>query len=115
MTEKISTDNLTGVMETLLPVLYARVVETQSEKPIFQDPIAVQWVERIDYDFAQYDDSPLNHLGVAIRTEIFDDLVYDFIEKHPSATIVNIAAGRSEERRVGKESNSSMLKEQRTA
>ena len=93
MLEKISTNNLTGVMETLLPVLYARVVETRQGNPIFQDPIAVQWVERIEYDFSQYDDAPMNHLGVAIRSEIFDELVRDFIQKNPSATIVNIAAG----------------------
>lgn len=93
MTDKISTDNLTGVMETLLPVLYSRVFETHQDNPIFRDPIALAWVERIDYDFSQYDDAPLNHLGVAIRTEIFDDAVRDFIGKHPSATIVNIAAG----------------------
>lgn len=93
MTEKISTEGLTGVMETLLPVLYARAYETRQEQPIIHDPIAEAWIERIDYDFAQYDKAVLNNLGVAIRSEILDEAVRKFITEHPNATIVNIASG----------------------
>ncbi|MEL6309627.1 MAG: class I SAM-dependent methyltransferase, partial [Chloroflexota bacterium] len=95
MNDKISTDGLTGVMETLLPVLYSRVVESQREDAIFHDPIAIEWAERIDYDFSRFDadKAPLNHLGVAIRTEILDEYVSNFLERHPSSTVVNIAAG----------------------
>ena len=93
MAEKISTENLTGVMETLLPVLYSRVDETQQANPIIQDPVAVEWVSRIDYDFSRFEDSVLNNLAVGIRTEILDDYTRAFLEKYPDATVINIAAG----------------------
>ena len=93
MADKIPTQNLTGVMETLLPVLYSRMFETQQENPIIQDPVAVEWVSRVDYDFSHFDDSVLNHLAVAIRTEILDDYCRAFLEKYPDAPVINIAAG----------------------
>lgn len=93
MREKLSTECLTGVMETLLPVLYARAFETRQDKPIIHDPVAEAWIERIDYNFSQYDEAVLNNLGVAIRTEIFDEKVAKFIKDNPSATIVNVASG----------------------
>lgn len=93
MSGKISADDLKGVMETLLPVLYSRVHESRQNNPIIRDPVAVDWVSRIDYNFSRFEDSALNNLAVAIRTEILDDYTRDFVEKHPTATIINIAAG----------------------
>ncbi|MGB1287853.1 MAG: class I SAM-dependent methyltransferase [Aggregatilineales bacterium] len=92
-TSKISVEALAGVAETLLPVLYARVYESRHPQAMFNDPVALAWVERIDYDFAKYDDAVLTNLGVAIRTEILDEYVREYIELHPTATIVNIGAG----------------------
>jgi methyltransferase (TIGR00027 family) len=91
--DKISAEQLTGVMETLLTVLYSRVVETRREDGIINDPIAVEWVSRIDYDFSRFDDGIINHFGVAVRTEILDEYVQSYIEECPNATIINIAAG----------------------
>ncbi|MGB7339584.1 MAG: class I SAM-dependent methyltransferase [Phototrophicaceae bacterium] len=93
MSNKIDVGNLTGVMETLLPVLYSRVYETRQASPILQDPVAEAWIARIDYDFSQYETSVLNNLGVAIRTVILDDYTNQFIAQYPQATIINIAAG----------------------
>lgn len=93
MSDKIDVNKLIGVMETLLPVLYARVFETRQEDGIINDPVAEQWLSRIDYDFSRFDTAVLNHFGVAVRTDILDDYTRGFIEEYPNATIVNIAAG----------------------
>ncbi|MGJ3239155.1 MAG: class I SAM-dependent methyltransferase [Anaerolineae bacterium] len=93
MTDKIVIDRLTGVMETLLPVLYARAFESRQPNPIVHDAVALQWVERIEYDFSRFDDALLNNLGVAVRTAIFDEHTREFIDQYPDATIINIAAG----------------------
>jgi methyltransferase (TIGR00027 family) len=90
---KISTKNIGGVPETLLPVLYARAVESRRPDGIISDPVAENWVSRIDYDFSQYDASHANNLGIAIRTEILDEYCRAFITKHPNATIINVGAG----------------------
>ncbi len=93
MAEKITVEALSGVMETLLPVLYSRVFEANQDNPIIEDPVAAEWVSRIDYDFSRFDDSELNHFAVAIRTEILDDYSRAFLEQYPAATVINIAAG----------------------
>lgn len=91
--KRVSTDELSGVLETLLPVLFSRVVETQRPDAIFKDPVAVDWVSRIDYDFTPFESAHLNNFGVAIRTEILDEYVSNFIATYPKATIVNMGAG----------------------
>lgn len=90
---KIDASHLTGVTETLLPVLYARVHESRQPEGIIRDPVAEDWVQRIDYDFSRFEDSIINHFGVAVRTEILDDYVRDIIAAHPDCTVINIAAG----------------------
>lgn len=93
MTDRISTKNLTGVMETLLPVLYSRVIESRREDGIINDPVAAEWVSRIDYDFSRYDKASISHFGVAVRTEILDEYTREYLALYPDATVINIAAG----------------------
>src|SRR5688572_31775191 len=92
MTLKHSTEKLTGVPETLLIPLYSRAIETQ-RGGICSDPIAVEIMAQIDYDFGKFASGHASILGIAIRTEILDEFTRAFIEKHPDAVVVNIAAG----------------------
>ena len=93
MSEKQPTDSLIGVPETMLLPLYARAMETQRADGMVNDPQAVAMMARIDYDFDKFADATPTNLGIAIRTEILDELAQNFIAKHPNALIVNIAAG----------------------
>lgn len=93
MTAKFSTTKLTGVPETLLIPLYARAVETRRDDAIFRDPKALEMVERIDYDFNKFDTNTPTTLGIAIRSQIFDDMAHDYIQRHPDCVVINIAAG----------------------
>ena len=67
--------------------------ETQKPDGIIKDPKAVELVNQIDYDFSKYDDAQGTIMGVAVRTEILDEYVSNFIQEHPQAVIVNIGAG----------------------
>lgn len=49
MKEKV---NVTGVPETMVQTLYARAKETKKQNAKIKDEIAVELVEKLDYDFS---------------------------------------------------------------
>ena len=84
---------LTGVPETMLQTLHARAQYTLSHPQLRSDPQAVELVSRLDYDFTAAQSDRFMSFGTAARTLLFDDLVRDFIARHPGCTVVNIACG----------------------
>jgi O-methyltransferase involved in polyketide biosynthesis len=93
MSRRPITPQLKDVPETMLVTLYSRAFETRQPDPIIEDYRAVDLVASIDYDFSRFDAAHATHLGVAIRTEILDELTNAFLAAHPDAMVVNIAAG----------------------
>lgn len=83
---------LGDVQETLLIPLYMRALESQRADAICHDLKAVEIVSNLDIDFRRFD-SWILQLDVAIRTEIFDEAVLDFRQRHPNACFVNLGAG----------------------
>ena len=49
MKEKV---NVTGVTETMVQTLYARAKEIKKQNAKIKDEIAVELVEKLDYDFS---------------------------------------------------------------
>lgn len=92
MNNSLNTTDLTGVSETLLITVYLRSLETKRRKNIIQDHKSVEIVNRLNYDFSKYDSS-VNQALIAIRTEVIDKFVSNFIKQHPQSTIVNLGAG----------------------
>ncbi len=84
---------LGDVQETLLIPLHFRARETARPDAIVRDPEAVRIVAAIDYDFARFDEARIVGLDCIIRSEIFDERVRAFIERHPDAVIINLGAG----------------------
>ena len=84
---------LTGVPETLLVPLWARAIETKHPDPIVKDEKAVQIMDQIDYDFSKFKNQEPTQVSVAVRTEILDNATNAFIDKYPTATIINIGCG----------------------
>jgi len=94
MSDKTPVDDLIGgVPETMMVPLYARAAETQRPDAIISDPHAVAMLDRIDYDFTRFTETHSSNLGVAIRTEILDEWTAAYIKAHPTAQVINIAAG----------------------
>jgi O-methyltransferase involved in polyketide biosynthesis len=86
--------DLGAVEETLLIPLYMRARETLREGAICSDPHAVQIVRRLDYDFGRFDrHGESMQLDVAVRTEILDQVVSDFLDRFPECLVVNLGAG----------------------
>ncbi len=93
MNEKSDTEKLTGVPETLLVALYLRAVETQRADGIIRDEKAVEMIQSIEYDFSRFNRAWLSQVGVAVRTEILDEVTAAFIRQYPDARVVNMGAG----------------------
>jgi len=91
--QRESTEQLTGVAETLMITLYARYVETQRTDSLFQDSKAVEIVDRTNYNFDRYAKGWASQLGVVIRVQEYDHIVKKFLEAHPNAVVVNLGCG----------------------
>lgn len=93
MTIRETTTQITGVSETLMITLYARAIETRRSNGILKDSKAVELIEKIDYDFAKYDEGWKSQLGTILRSITLDRQVADFIRRYPDAVIVNLGSG----------------------
>lgn len=92
MKEKIK-PVLNGTAETMLQSFYARADYSKRKPNKFYDAKAIELSGRIDYDFSVASKDRTMSSGVIARTLVIDELVKDFIERNPNATIVNIACG----------------------
>jgi len=86
---------LGSVPETLLLPLWGRAVETQKKKPLLVDPLAVNIIRTIGYDFSTIENkiSPLSRAAWVARSVYFDTQIKAFLEVHPTGSVVNIGCG----------------------
>jgi O-methyltransferase involved in polyketide biosynthesis len=82
--------DLSGVSATLLSNLGRRAAAARAKRPLLNDPVAVEAVERLDYDFAQ---APRGVSLHALRVATFDEAVRGFLRGHPTGTVVALGEG----------------------
>ena len=85
--------NLEGVEKTMLLTLFTKARHSQETNHKFYDPMAIDVISKIDYDFTLANKDSTMQMGVIARTIVLDDLVSNYISMHPNCTIVNIASG----------------------
>ena len=85
--------NVTGVPETMVQTLYARAKETRKQNAKIKDEIAVELVEKLDYDFSIADKDNAMNYGVIARTIVLDWMVEQYLKKHENTVVINIACG----------------------
>ena len=92
---------LTDVSKTAIVTLRSRVLESQKNKPIINDPMAKYCFDKL-VSFASEDEKALlfnrklslsltNH--VAIRARKYDSITNDYISKNSSSIVVNLGCG----------------------
>jgi O-methyltransferase involved in polyketide biosynthesis len=84
---------LTGVQQTLLIPLSARVVESRRPDSPFQDPEAERIASVLSADLGFYAREWSQVEAVVGRTHILDEAVRAFLAKHPQGQVVNLGAG----------------------
>ena len=82
---------LSGVSATLLSNLARRARAARARRPLLEDPLAVEAVERLDYDFT--DVSSRGASWHALRVATFDSAVRRFLKRSPDGTVVALGEG----------------------
>jgi O-methyltransferase involved in polyketide biosynthesis len=94
MANRISVE-LGNVQKTMFLPLWGRAYETQRERPLLRDPTALEIIEKVDYDFASItrNISEISQVAWIMRSIYVDEVIRNFLDKHPKATVVNIGCG----------------------
>ena len=88
---KIDASALAGVSETALLTLNGRAYQARHPHAIIDDPMAVQVVDSIDFDFDKF--GKRKGQEMALRSLAFDRATKSFLAQHPDATVVALAEG----------------------
>ena len=91
-----TSSTLSGISETYLAPLYWKAMESQRPDAMIKDEKAVALVSRMEHDFDQIRQIPMNELLKAMRiifTREMDRYAQDFISRHPNAVVVHIGCG----------------------
>ena len=67
--------------------------EQKKQNAKIKDEIAVELVEKLDYDFSMADKDNAMNYGVIARTIVLDRMVEQYLKKHENTVVVNIACG----------------------
>ena len=88
-----------SIQETLVIPLYARALCTRRFPHLFSDPLSVELLEQLDYDFSALErksDSLMQTFGaleVAMRQSDLAWEVREYLRTHPKAAVVNLGCG----------------------
>ena len=82
---------LSGVSETALLTLQVRAHEARRPDSIIDDPMAVELVDSIEFDFAKF--GYTRRQDMALRALAFDRSTRRYLVDHPAATVVALAEG----------------------
>ena len=88
---KVDGTALRGVSETALLTLKVRATEARRPDSIIDNPMAIELVDTIDYDFTKFGFT--RRQDMALRALAFDDATRAYLIDHPSATVVALAEG----------------------
>lgn len=91
--DKLQSEELKGVSETLLIPLHYRVEESKREGSGFKDKLGERFHDAIDYDWHKLRSESFQRQVMAARTAILDERVKDFIATAPDGLVVNLGAG----------------------
>jgi len=89
MTPRITLD-LKGVPETMLWPLFSRAGTSILDRAFFDDPMAIELFNRIDYNFARFGPVAQWH---AIRSKYTDGLITSYLSRFPNAQVVALGEG----------------------
>ncbi|MDX1927309.1 MAG: class I SAM-dependent methyltransferase [Pirellulaceae bacterium] len=90
---KFNIRDLTEAQSTLLMPLWARALENRHPQPLLQDRKAVEIVDSLDFDFESFAAKGVPQADFCIRASVIDQLVTEFLCKHPSGTVVEFGVG----------------------
>jgi len=79
--------------ETLFIPLYVKAKEFYHRTAIIKDMKSLEIMKQVEIDASRFDGGNITHVGILTRTQILDDAVNGFLDKHPNGIIINLGAG----------------------
>ncbi|MBW8890201.1 MAG: class I SAM-dependent methyltransferase [Fibrobacteres bacterium] len=89
---KLHKVQLTEAKATLLITLYAKALDSRSDRSILHDDKANAMVGAIDYDFEKLN-GPGNGNIMVVRAKQMDDWIHGFLKTNPDAIVLNLGCG----------------------
>jgi O-methyltransferase involved in polyketide biosynthesis len=83
----------TPLEDSLFLTLYARARDYRRPHPILGDAVADEIVRTLDYDYGKLRIDTNLILSVALRAKKLDQVVADFLARHPDAIGIDLGAG----------------------
>lgn len=83
--------NLTGVPETMLWPLYNRGCEQKRTDRLINDPLSLEIMNMIDYDYGKNFGKPTS--GHPLRARVFDDAIRQWLVSHPDGIVISLGEG----------------------
>ena len=88
-------DDLTEVQETLLVPLWARALESRKRRPLVEDRVASELMDRLPYNFKKIPADAMTQIAVAVRTLYIDHFITKFLSLHPGGQVIELGVGLS--------------------
>lgn len=84
-----------AVQKTMLVPLWGRAQASRLYPEILADRQAIEIVDKLDYDFSAIAGvfNAFGGMGHLVRARAMDDAVRTYVNRHPSAAVVDIGAG----------------------
>lgn len=83
----------TPVEASLYLTLCGRARDSRSSRSFLGDSMAAEIVDRIGLDCARYPLPASSDAGIALRAKRLDDVVRQFVARHPDAVVLDLGAG----------------------
>ncbi|GAB3807581.1 class I SAM-dependent methyltransferase [Humibacter antri] len=83
----------TPMEDSMFLTLCGRALESRFPRSILRDTAAEDIVRKLDYDAAKFHLSTSPILGIAHRSKKLDEVVEQFIDRHPDAVVIDLGAG----------------------
>lgn len=90
---EITLPAFTPVEQSLFLTLGGRALDSRSPRPFLSDKMADEIVGKIGYDLAQFPMAASKTFDIAVRAKKLDDVVRQFVARHPEAVGLDLGAG----------------------
>jgi O-methyltransferase involved in polyketide biosynthesis len=79
--------------KSYLSTIYGKALDARAEHPILGDTFADDAVRRIDFDFEKLAVAGDAAITLPFRAKLFDDWTREFLDAHPSSTVLHLGCG----------------------
>jgi O-methyltransferase involved in polyketide biosynthesis len=90
---KLNVTSLVAEQTTLLMPLWARAEENRHPAALLRDDYAESIVAQLDFPFQQFEEKAVRAVDYCLRASVFDQLVTEYLDANPEATIVELGVG----------------------